>query len=135
MMIDLDHFKDVNDRYGHAMGDAVLRWIAQYLQANMRSYDRLYRCGGEEFLLCLPQTSVAVAVGLADSFRSGVAEQHIHDRTGDESIKITASFGVAALDATRPVEESIERADKAMYRAKTAGRNRTEIFEITNQDP
>jgi diguanylate cyclase len=133
-MIDIDHFKEVNDRHGHATGDAVLRAIAQYLQANMRSYDHLYRYGGEEFLLCLPQTSSSVGIDLAERLRSGVAEQHVQNGTGGRTVRVTASFGVAALDGTRPVEEAIERADKAMYRAKTAGRDRVEAFGTTKED-
>ena len=128
-MIDIDHFKAVNDRVGHAMGDAVLRSVAQCLQANMRLYDHLYRYGGEEFLLCCPQTSIADAAGLAERLRHQVAELHVPNGTGGPDIQVTASFGIAALDPTRTVEETIERADEAMYRAKTAGRNRVEIAE------
>ena len=134
-MIDIDHFKDVNDSYGHAMGDAVLKLIAQCLQADMRSFDRLYRYGGEEFLLCSPQTSVVVAASLAERLRSGVAEQRIQNGAGGQIVQVTASFGVAALDGTRPVEEAIERADEAMYRAKMAGRDRVEVFGMTKDGP
>jgi diguanylate cyclase len=131
VMIDIDHFKDVNDSYGHAMGDAVLKLIAQCLQADMRPYDRLYRYGGEEFLLCSPQTSVAATASLAERLRSDVAELRIQNGAGGQIVQVTASFGVAALDGTRPVEEAIERADKAMYRAKMAGRDRVEVFGMT----
>jgi len=134
-MIDIDHFKDVNDSYGHAMGDAVLKLIAQCLQADMRSFDRLYRYGGEEFLLCSPQTSVVVAASLAERLRSDVAEQRIQNGAGGQIVQVTASFGVAALDGTRPVEEAIERADEAMYRAKMAGRDRVEVFGMTKDGP
>ena len=129
VMIDIDHFKDVNDRFGHAAGDAVLRSIAHWLQANMRLYDRLYRYGGEEFLLCLPQTSVVVAAGMAERLRAGVAERPLQDGAGGPTVQVTASFGVAALDGAEPVEKAIERADAAMYRAKTAGRDRVETAD------
>jgi diguanylate cyclase len=127
-MVDIDFFKAVNDTHGHAMGDAVLRSVAQYLQANIRPYDQLYRYGGEEFLLCLPETSVAAAVGLTERLRAGVAAQSIGNSTDGPGIRVTASFGVAALDGSLPVEKAIERADQAMYGAKSAGRDRVEIF-------
>ena len=134
-MIDIDHFKDVNDRYGHPMGDTVLRSVAHCLQANMRPYDRLYRYGGEEFLLCIPQTSVVVAAGLVERLRSDIAELRIQNGAGGPHVEVTASFGISTLDGTRPVEEAIERADEAMYRAKTAGRDRVEISGVTNAGP
>jgi len=128
-MIDVDHFKLVNDTYGHATGDVVLTSIAHRLQANLRSYDRLYRYGGEEFLLCSPQTPVATAVDLAERLRTAIAELSIPNGAGGH-IQVTASFGVAALDGTQPVEDSVLRADEAMYRAKSAGRNRIETSGI-----
>ena len=130
VMIDLDHFKDVNDSHGHAAGDVVLRSIAHSLQATLRSYDRLYRYGGEEFLLCSPQTSLDAAAELADRLRAALGELSIQAGEGDP-IHITASLGVAALDGTHPVEDSVQRADEAMYRAKKAGRNRIEVDRAT----
>jgi len=126
VMIDLDHFKDVNDSHGHATGDVVLRSIAHSLQAHLRSYDRLYRYGGEEFLLCGPQTSLDAAAELTERLRSALAELSIQDGAGGH-IRVTASFGIAMLDAAQPVEDSVQRADEAMYRAKKAGRNRVEV--------
>jgi diguanylate cyclase len=125
-MIDLDHFKNVNDRYGHAVGDAVLASTSQCLQAAVRPYDRIYRYGGEEFLLCMPNTTVDAAVGIAERLRVAVSAQEIRHGGGSQALEVTASFGVAALDGARPVEESVDRADKAVYHAKTAGRNRVE---------
>jgi len=125
-MIDVDHFKNVNDTYGHPTGDVVLTAIAHDLQANLRPYDRLYRYGGEEFLLCLPQTSLAESSGLAERLRAALASLVVPNGAGGD-IRVTASFGLAALDGTRPVEDSIQRSDAAMYRAKNAGRNRVEI--------
>jgi diguanylate cyclase (GGDEF)-like protein len=133
-MIDIDHFKDVNDNYGHAVGDTVLKQIARCLQADLRSFDRLYRYGGEEFLLCSPQTPIAVAAGLAERLRSDVGEQRIQNGVGGQAVQVTASFGVVALDGAVPVEESIERADKAMYQAKEDGRDRVEVFGMTEED-
>lgn len=126
-MIDVDHFKDINDRYGHAAGDAVLVATSRCLQAHVRPYDRIYRYGGEEFPLCMPNTTVDAALEIAERLRIAVAAQQIR-YGGGPGLQITASFGVAALDAERPVEESIDRADKSMYQAKTAGRNRIEAI-------
>jgi diguanylate cyclase len=124
-MIDLDHFKEVNDRHGHAAGDAVLASTLQCMQAIVRPYDRIYRYRGEEFPMCMPNTTVNAALAMAERLRTAVAAQQIGHGSGPAS-QVTASFGVAALDATHPVEESIDRADHAMYRAKAAGRNRVE---------
>lgn len=124
VMVDLDHFKEVNDRHGHAAGDAVLRRTAACLQAELRAYDQLYRYGGEEFLLLMPESTVDAASTLAERLRS-IVETNPVPHNGEE-IRVTASFGVAALEAGPPVEESIDRADKALYRAKEAGRNRVD---------
>jgi diguanylate cyclase (GGDEF)-like protein len=127
-MIDIDHFKDINDRYGHVAGDAVLASTAQCLHAHVRSYDRIYRYGGEEFLLCMPNTTVDAALEIAERLRIAVAAQQIRHGGSGPGLQITASFGIAALDTEGPVEESIDRADKSMYQAKTAGRNRVEAI-------
>ncbi|HVC16757.1 MAG TPA: diguanylate cyclase [Rhodanobacter sp.] len=127
-MIDLDHFKHINDRHGHAAGDIVLASTVQCLQALLRPYDHLYRYGGEEFLLCMPDTTIDVALGLGERLRAAVAVQLIHAGGGNPPLRITASFGVAALDPTCPVEESVDRADKAMYQAKMKGRDRVEAW-------
>jgi diguanylate cyclase len=123
-MIDVDEFKKVNDVYGHTMGDVVLSAVAQCLQTRVRPYDHLYRYGGEEFLLCMPQVSVEAATSAAERLRIAIEALEIPCDTGGEIIRVTASFGVAPLDPTHLVETSIDRADKAMYRAKSSGRNR-----------
>jgi diguanylate cyclase (GGDEF)-like protein len=129
MMIDLDRFKEMNDRHGHLAGDAVLTSTSQCAQAQVRPYDRLYRYGGEEFLLLMPQITIDAALKMAERLRAAVAAQEIDDPAVGPPLRITASFGVAPLDATRPVEESIDRADRAMYQAKTAGRNRVQASD------
>jgi diguanylate cyclase (GGDEF)-like protein len=126
VMIDLDHFKDVNDSHGHAAGDAVLASTSECIQAELRPYDRIYRYGGEEFLLLLPQSDVDAASHAAERLRAAIAAQEIQDPGAGPPLRITASFGVAALDATRPIEESVDQADKAMYEAKNGGRDRVE---------
>lgn len=127
IVVDLDHFKDVNDRYGHPAGDAVLISISRCLEALVRPYDRIYRYGGEEFLLYMPHTTVDAAVGVAERLRAAVASKEVRVADGGPTLQVTASFGVAPLDADRSVEESIDQADRALYQAKSRGRNRVEI--------
>jgi diguanylate cyclase len=124
VMIDIDHFKDVNDRHGHAVGDAVLTATAHCLQAHLRPYDRIYRYGGEEFLVSILQVTLDEAAEMAERLRAAVAAQAIHAHPAGPALQVTASFGVAVLEATHPVEESVDNADKALYQAKSAGRNR-----------
>tara|TARA_R110001606_G_scaffold209749_3_gene357023 strand:- start:2253 stop:3170 length:918 start_codon:yes stop_codon:yes gene_type:complete len=123
VMLDLDHFKAVNDQYGHATGDKVLVAIVKCLQSHLRSYDQLYRYGGEEFLLCLTQTTVSEARLFAERLRQAIAALNIAVAE-DITISVTGSFGVAQLNANTDVETTIAEADKAMYAAKAAGRNR-----------
>jgi diguanylate cyclase len=119
-MMDIDHFKAINDGHGHGGGDAVLRAVARLVTRRLRPYDRIYRYGGEEFLLCLPDTEAARAAAIMDRLREEIAEQPM----GVGGVCVTVSFGLAALDPHRPVEESIARADQALYSAKAQGRNR-----------
>jgi len=126
IMVDLDHFKHVNDTYGHLAGDAVLRETAGRMQAVVRSYDLVGRFGGEEFLIVLPGTSGANAAQLAERLRAAVAHDPVcHDGV---PIPVTASFGVGA-GGTAPggdPQTLIRLADEALYRAKENGRNRIE---------
>jgi diguanylate cyclase len=125
-MIDLDHFKEINDRDRHAAGDVVLAATAQCLLAHVRPYDHVYRYGGEEFVVSMPHVTVDMAVDAAERLRTAVAALEIHAGAGGGAIHVTASFGAAALEGTSSVEESIDRADSALYQAKAAGRNRVE---------
>ena len=134
-MIDLDHFKDINDRYGHAAGDAVLVSTVRCLHAILRPYDRLYRYGGEEFLLCMPHFAIEAAASVAERLRAEVAAQRIPIGAEGKTLQVTASFGVAALDADTPVEESIDLADRLMYQAKAAGRNRVVASDRKDDKP
>jgi diguanylate cyclase (GGDEF)-like protein len=122
VMMDLDKFKGINDRYGHLAGDHVLTAAVNYMVEHLRSYDKVFRYGGEEFLLLMQHTELAAGCDLVERLRAGIESLPI-DIEGDEPIRITASFGIALLDPDSPVENSIGRADKAMYRAKQAGRN------------
>jgi len=127
-MIDIDHFKQVNDRYGHLVGDATLVEFARRLTAGVRPYDMLFRFGGEEFLLCAPGVTLKEGFDMMERLRADVAATSIICNDAPP-LRITASFGVATLDPDAPVEQSIERADQALYQAKSSGRNCTRIWE------
>ncbi|MCX4188514.1 diguanylate cyclase [Methylophaga sp. OBS4] len=125
-MMDIDHFKMVNDQYGHLGGDKVLSSSAGYLMNHSRSYDKAFRYGGEEFVICMPGLELEQAFSFIERLRVGIAENVvIYD--GHE-IRVTASFGVAMLEAGISVEDCLERADKALYTAKSAGRNCTRVW-------
>ena len=120
-MFDLDHFKNINDTYGHIAGDKVLQTVASVVQQNMRTGDVLARYGGEEFIAVLPETGKEKAMELADRLRMQIAGQTImHD---SKIIRISASFGVAELDRCADMNKIIQDADAMMYRAKLNGRN------------
>lgn len=126
LMIDIDHFKVVNDRFGHAGGDQVLRALAAVCRAEKRDADVLARLGGEEFALMLPETPLIAAVQLAERLR-----QRIHDfspAVDDEKVLLSVSIGVATASLATPCVESLLRAaDEALYEAKRSGRNRIAI--------
>jgi diguanylate cyclase (GGDEF)-like protein len=128
LFIDLDHFKSINDTYGHAVGDDVLRAVAQTLQANVRRSDVVGRIGGEEFSVFLPNTQVKGAELLAENLR--VAIESIHIEVDGVRLKITASIGVAAKRFDEETMQAIQQhADQAMYEAKRGGRNRVSTFD------
>ncbi|MBV8666366.1 MAG: diguanylate cyclase [Burkholderiaceae bacterium] len=126
-MIDVDHFKDINDTYGHACGDLVLNSVVTTISATLRNTDTMCRWGGEEFLVLLPATEVAEALIWAERAREAVAA-HATIGYGDEAIMITASFGLAAVNQPGSTQEDLlMRVDTALYRAKQGGRNRVEV--------
>jgi len=132
MMLDIDKFKNINDTYGHHVGDKVIIALANVLQESSRKSDVVCRFGGEEFLFLLPETAVEGAYILAEKIRQKVEEMQIE--TDDEKIiKFTVSTGIAAvkLKEQRALELSIQRADSALYKAKESGRNRVCINEIS----
>jgi diguanylate cyclase (GGDEF)-like protein len=126
-MMDLDLFKDVNDRYGHQAGDLVLTETVRHVLGRLRPYDELYRYGGEEFLVCTPGSDLATGLAAVERLREEIAGMTVDVGDGTP-IRLTASFGVTLLDADVPVEESIARADKALYDAKSAGRNQSCVW-------
>ena len=124
MMLDVDHFKRINDRHGHHVGDQVLRVLADRCRSALRSVDLLGRYGGEEFAILLPGASEhSAATVLAERIRRKVAEEPIE--TDDGKVRVTISIGVATIDEEmRSPEDLFKRADAALYEAKQAGRNR-----------
>jgi diguanylate cyclase (GGDEF)-like protein len=131
MLVDIDHFKSVNDRFGHPVGDEVIRHTAQLLVAHTRSADCVARLGGEEFLVLLPATTHEAGCATARKLRALIAETPI--RLGDAALTITASFGVVCLDSgqTASYEMLYEAADQALYQAKQNGRDRIESVRLT----
>ena len=124
VMMDLDHFKMVNDTYGHSAGDKVLQELSQLVSDMVREIDIIARMGGEEFAFILPETANAEATNLTERIRTEIENTNIH--FNDEIIKITASFGICSCtlkDAT--LESMLKKADDALYAAKNNGRNQS----------
>ncbi|MBN1585974.1 MAG: diguanylate cyclase [Candidatus Omnitrophica bacterium] len=123
IMLDVDHFKQCNDRYGHLVGDAVLRQVGMVLNKGIREVDMVGRYGGEEFSLFLPETDGAEALRVAERLREDIEKKRI--QAYDETLSVTVSMGIATFpDQALQREELLECADKALYAAKQAGRNR-----------
>ncbi|MFM2484302.1 GGDEF domain-containing protein [Celerinatantimonas yamalensis] len=122
IMIDIDHFKYVNDQYGHSCGDAVLQSFAAVLQQNIRQGDHIARIGGEEFVIVLPNTTLSQAYGVAQSLRKNVAQFKFGDQ-----FHCTSSFGVAEYRLGESITDLMKRADQALYQAKDNGRDRVEV--------
>ena len=125
LMMDIDHFKPINDTHGHVVGDHVLRAVANTLQSNLRQTDLLGRYGGEEFIMLLPDTSGEMALILAERLRQAIYALQI--QTPNATLSVTLSLGLAILHPENPVtlDELIDQADRALYHAKQSGRNRT----------
>jgi diguanylate cyclase len=128
LLADIDHFKVVNDTYGHVLGDKVIRAVAHVLRSTIKGRDVAARLGGEEFAILLPQTSLTGAAAVAEQIRGTVAQGRICRPDGNESIgQVTLSVGVAIAIPGDTLEALLERADAAMYAAKRAGRNRVSV--------
>jgi diguanylate cyclase (GGDEF)-like protein len=124
LMIDLDHFKAVNDLQGHAAGDAALQQVATVLTENVRGSDVVFRHGGEEFLVLLPETDLEGALSLAEKIRQATQTRSFGD--GERVFNLTLSAGAATLWDNESGNDMIARADMALYQAKEQGRNRVE---------
>ena len=132
--IDIDHFKPINDTYGHNSGDAVLRQIAGLVADSVRASDTFGRYGGEEFMLILPETTPEDAVGLAEDLRALVMQEPLRI-AGGQSIKATISIGIAGgRGSGLQIDMLVDRADAAMYTAKSLGRNRTHLFRELDEE-
>ncbi len=133
LAIDIDHFKRVNDTWGHAAGDVVLKHVAQTMKQQTRRIDIPARIGGEEFVIVLPDTSVENALALAERIRASV--EGTPADTGDQPISVTISIGLSAISPDDPNDHSaLERADLALYDAKHSGRNRVKLDPILAGD-
>jgi len=137
LMLDIDHFKRINDSFGHTAGDEVLRTVGQVLRESCRVYDVPGRYGGEEFCIVLPETRVGNTTTVAERIRRRLAAASMP--VGSTSVTVTASIGIAGMDCV-PEEgvlssgDLIERADRALYSAKHLGRNRIEMWDIDLED-
>jgi diguanylate cyclase len=121
VMLDVDHFKRVNDQFGHLSGDKVLRLIAQQLSRRLRKSDFIGRFGGEEFVILMPGTTVEKAATVLEELRNGIENSPFHFK--NERVTITISIGFTDFRQDDTLDQVFERADKAMYRAKGDGRN------------
>lgn len=127
LMIDIDYFKDFNDRYGHIVGDAILRELSMAIRENIRQIDLIGRYGGEEFSIILSETDKDVAQLAAGRIREAVQDKRI--RVYDEELKITVSIGISTYPGDgKDIETLIDRADSALYQAKQTGRNRVCVY-------
>jgi diguanylate cyclase (GGDEF)-like protein len=121
IMLDIDHFKHINDTYGHHAGDVVLKQLADLVKSSFRKSDYTARYGGEEFVVVLPDTKISSAIEMAEKLRIKIEELHID--TGNEIIYVTSSFGIASSKEDSDVCKLMKEADKMLYFAKENGRN------------
>jgi diguanylate cyclase (GGDEF)-like protein len=138
LLIDIDHFKRVNDSYGHPVGDQVLRYWGELILGAVRASDIVARYGGEEILVIAPNTATAAALVLAERIRANIEAHELtlsSDPAKRQSIRITVSIGIAELTpAIDSIEQFLNNADCALYRAKREGRNRVVICDETSSD-
>ncbi|MCX7102167.1 MAG: GGDEF domain-containing protein [Methylobacter sp.] len=132
IFFDIDHFKVINDTYGHHCGDVTLASSAKWIKESLRASDLVYRYGGEEFVILLSDTNAIVAEMLAERIRSSIESHTI--AYGMETIKITASLGVSTLQAGDTLESFVKKADDAMYKAKNNGRNQVALASSRIQE-
>ncbi len=129
LMLDLDHFKRINDSYGHSAGDEVIRCMADLLRSGLRDVDLPARLGGEEFAVLLPNTPPSGALVAAERLRQSVESSHVTGDSGE--IRFTVSIGIAGDDGGQELEKVLQWADEALYKAKNAGRNRCELANLS----
>ncbi|MBN1959207.1 MAG: diguanylate cyclase [Desulfuromonadales bacterium] len=122
-LVDIDHFKQVNDRYGHLSGDDILKGLVTTMASNLRGYDLVGRYGGEEFLVIAPESKGSRGEGLYEGLRRAVEHQVFFSRCG-RSLQVTVSIGVTSMSGESSVDDLLAQADAALYEAKESGRNR-----------
>ena len=127
VLLDIDKFKNINDKFGHAAGDKVLIAITNFILENMRPYDSICRYGGEEFLICMPNTTIETSHSVIDRIREKLSQKNMCVSDGNY-IKVSASFGIAPMSAKEALKDTIEQADKALYQAKMGGRNKVVVW-------
>ena len=131
VFMDVDHLKEINDTYGHQLGDEVLVGAVRYLGQCLRPYDKVFRYGGDEFLISLAGADLATGQMVITRVREALASSGLAAGPDGTALQVSASFGLALLDPNVSVEESIQRADQALMLAKTAGRNRAISWDST----
>lgn len=124
ILLDIDHFKNINDSYGHLIGDSVLRYIAKLLHKETKGQDSIARFGGEEFAILLPATSYSDALRVANNIRKKIAERPLQVRSSHKPLQITISAGVAMYQLGEALDALLSRVDESLYKAKNSGRNR-----------
>lgn len=128
-LIDIDHFKQVNDHYGHLTGDDILKELVATMSSSLRGYDLVGRYGGEEFLVIAPESKGSSDEGLYERLRKSVENQRFSSRCG-QSLQVTVSIGVTSMSGESSIDELLALADAALYEAKESGRNRT-VYSAT----
>ena len=131
LLADIDHFKHINDQFGHRVGDIVLAGVAKLLQENLRKADFAVRWGGEEFLVILRGCTMAEGLVVAEKIRSEIAEKQIYE--AEPTLRVTISVGVSNFDDSEPIDQTVNRADMALYMAKERGRNR--VCQVEENKP
>lgn len=131
LMVDIDHFKNYNDRYGHLVGDAILREVAKTIKENIRQVDLVGRYGGEEFSIIFPETDKTQAGFAAERIRQAIENKDIV--AYDEKVKVTVSIGISTYPSdAQNTETLIDKADRALYQAKQSGRNRVCAYRVSS---
>jgi diguanylate cyclase (GGDEF)-like protein len=131
IILDVDHFKSINDQFGHSVGDQVLREISERLRASIRPDDIACRYGGEEFAILLPNADLLTSATVGERLRSRIESEPFE--AGTHSLRVTASVGVASVDEkSSGIESLVDRADRALYEAKNGGRNRVKLWNVSS---
>lgn len=136
VMLDIDHFKKINDTYGHLFGDKVIMAVATILKSKVKGQDAVARMGGEEFAILLPETSAEGARILSEQIRLAIERGRIRKHDTNEQIDgVTISIGIASHDSEQPLDILIDQADKALYASKQGGRNRVTLYRNEGAKP